>query len=302
MKTDLLKNLIVVLFSITSLAACTTRSEQSSNDTEDGFSFAFLTDIHLKPESLPAFEMVTDTVNQMDIDFVLTGGDLVYDVLRGNKEKSDALFTLYKEASSKIKVPVYHCIGNHELFGIYEESVEDSLHPDYKYGMFERYFGDTYYSFDHKGWHFVVLNSIEEKNQRYIGSISEEQIDWLKDDLSKINPGTPLAIALHIPLVTTMRQIYPNPSNATGYKGLRNQDKLMEVLDNYNLKLVLQGHLHWLEDINVMGKTRYITGGAVAGRPSWKGKRHGEEGFLKINISGEDISWDFIDYGWDNPS
>ena len=75
----------------------------------------------------------------------------------------------------------------------------------------------------------------------------------------------------------------------------------MEIIDDYNLKLVLQGHLHWIEDINVMGKTRYITGGAVAGRPSWKGKRHGEEGFLKITISGDDISWDFIDYGWDNP-
>ena len=75
----------------------------------------------------------------------------------------------------------------------------------------------------------------------------------------------------------------------------------MEIVKDHNLKLVLQGHLHWLEDIHVMGKTRYITGGAVAGRPSWKGKRHGEEGFLKINIVGTDISWVFIDYGWDNP-
>jgi 3',5'-cyclic AMP phosphodiesterase CpdA len=250
---------------------------------------------------LEAFEMVMDTVNKLDIDFVLTGGDMVYDVLRGNKSKSDSLFTLYKNSIEIINVPVYNCIGNHELFGIYEESVEDSLHPDYKYGMYERYLGKTYYSFDHKGWHFLVLNSIEEKNKRYIGSISEEQLAWLKEDLAKVSPETPLAIALHIPLVSTFAQIYPKPSNSGGYKGLRNQAKLMEILENYNLKLVLQGHLHWLEDINVMGKTRYITGGAVAGRPSWKGKRHGEEGFLKINISDDDISWNFIDYGWDNP-
>ena len=226
---------------------------------------------------------------------------MVYDVLRGNKSRSDTLFTLYKNTSEKINVPVYNCIGNHELFGIYEESVEDSLHPDYKYGMYERYFGKTYYSFDHKGWHFVVLNSIEEQNKRYIGSISEEQLLWLKEYLAKIYPDTPLVITLHIPLVSTFPQIYPKPSNSGGYKGLRNQARLMEIVEGYNLKLVLQGHLHWLEDINVMGKTRYITGGAVAGRPSWKGKRHGEEGFLKIHIAGEEISWDFIDYGWENP-
>ena len=288
---------------IISLVSCNQSNREKFAVDKDGFSFAFMTDIHLKPESLEAFEMVIDTVNKMDIDFVLTGGDMVYDVLRGNKAKSDSLFELYKESTAKINAPVYNCIGNHELFGIYEESVEDSLHPDYKCGMYERHLGRTYYSFDHKGWHFIVLNSIEEENKRYVGSISEDQLIWLKEDLSKISAETPIAITLHIPLVSAIRQIHPKPSNSGGYKGLRNQDKLMDIVNDYNLKLVLQGHLHWLEDINVMGKTRYITGGAVAGRPSWKGKRHGEEGFLKINISGEkEIAWDFIDYGWDNPS
>ena len=165
MNMRILKNILLLCCLSFAFSACTVSSDQSSNSDEEGFSFAFLTDIHLKPESLKAFEMVIDTVNQLDIDFVLTGGDMVYDVLRGNKSRSDSLFTLYKESTEKINVPVYNCIGNHELFGIYEESVEDSLHPDYKYGMYERYFGKTYYSFDHKGWHFVVLNSIEEQKQ-----------------------------------------------------------------------------------------------------------------------------------------
>jgi 3',5'-cyclic AMP phosphodiesterase CpdA len=284
------------------VASCKNVDHHEGSVSETDFSFVFMTDIHLKPESLPAFGMVIDTINKMDVDFVLTGGDLVYDVLRGNKVKSDALFDLYKEASAKINVPVYHCIGNHELFGIYEESVEDSLHPDYLYGMYERHLGKTYYSFDHKGWHFVVLNSIEEENQRYVGSISKEQLDWLQQDLKTVDQKTPIAFVSHIPLVSTFPQIYPKPSNVGGYQGLRNQDQLMEIVKNHNLKLVLQGHLHWLEDLNVMGKTRYITGGAIAGRPSWKGKRHGEEGFLKIKVIEDEISWEFIDYGWDNPS
>jgi hypothetical protein len=145
-----------------------------------------------------------------------------------------------------------------------------------------------------------VLNSLDAENQRYIGSIDEAQLEWLRNDLTKIDRDTPIAISLHIPLVSTFPQIHRKSDNARGYRGLRNQAKLMEILGDYNLKLVLQGHLHWLEDLNIMGKTRYITGGAVAGRPSWKGKRHGEEGFLKITISGEELSWDFVDYGWDN--
>jgi len=283
------------------LMACNNLNKPLQSDAEDEFSFAFLTDIHLKPESVEAFEMVIDTVNNMNVDFVLTGGDLVYDVLRGNQQHADSLFALFKSMADQFDVPLYPCMGNHELFAIYEESPEDSLHPDYKYGMYERYFGDTYYSFDHKGWHFLVLNSLDAENQRYIGSISEGQLEWLREDLSGVDADTPIAIALHIPMMTTFRQVFPKPTNTEGYRGLRNQGKLMEIMKDYNLKLVLQGHLHWLEDINVMGKTRYITGGAVAGRPSWKGKRHGEEGFLKLTISGTDISWSFIDYGWDNP-
>ena len=46
-------------------------------------------------------------------------------------------------------MPVYNTMGNQDLFDIYEESPEDESHPDYKYGLFERYLGDTYYSFDH---------------------------------------------------------------------------------------------------------------------------------------------------------
>ena len=78
-----------------------------------------------------------------------------------------------------------------------------------------------------------------------------------------------------------------------------NREEILHLFDNHNLKLVLQGHVHWLEDINKMGRTRFITGGAVAGRPSWKGAKYNEEGFLNIHIGENDeITWDYIDYGW----
>jgi len=65
------------------------------------------------------------------------------------------------------------------------------------------------------------------------------------------------------------------------------------------LKLVLQGHLHYLEDINVANKIHFITGGAVSAS-WWNGPRGPvEEGFLLLRIKGEDIEWEYVDYGWE---
>ena len=54
-----------------------------------------------------------------------------------------------------------------------------------------------------------------------------------------------------------------------------------------------------MEDVFLAEKTHFITGGAVAGRPTWKGTIFSEEGFMLIKIRGEEITWDYIDYGWE---
>ena len=305
-----MKNLSL-LFLFTLFVACQPSEKPIATKADnDSFSFIFMTDIHYQPErgASQAFEIAIDTANKLDADFVLTGGDLVYDVLRGNFDRSDSLFKMYKKATERLKMPIYHCIGNHELFGIYKESPEDSTHPDYKYGMFERHFGDTYYSYDHKGWHFIVLNSIDERDQRYIGIINEQEMEWLRKDLAGVDKETPIAIALHIPLVSSYKQIYPgNPSTEVPNElWVYNRDEVLNLFKDYNLKLVLQGHLHWIEDINVQNKTRFITGGSIAGRPSWRrvddrgdGKYYNEEGFMYFTIKGKEISWEYIDIGWE---
>lgn len=107
-------------------------------------------------------------------------------------------------------------------------------------------------------------------------------------------------MALHLPLISVLRQIYPRPeSEISNELWVSNSNEILDVFQNHNLKLVLQGHLHWVEDIYLHeSDTRFITGGAIAGRPSWRGFRHGPPGFLVINIKDQDISWEFIDYGW----
>ncbi|MEM9141952.1 MAG: metallophosphoesterase [Bacteroidota bacterium] len=271
---------------------------EAENPDKEGFEFAFLTDIHLKPElnAPKGFQMAIDKVNDMKPDFVLTGGDLVYDVMRGNYEKSEALFQLYKTMSEGFKMPVYNCIGNHDLFGIYEESPEDHTHPDYKYGMWERHFGKTYYAFDHKGWHFITLNSLDvTENKRYKGIYNQEQLRWLAKHLQKVDTKVPIVITTHLPIICAYGQFH----GKAGSRNVSNGHEVIRLLENHNLKLILQGHIHWKEYAHINDRFHILTGGSIAGN-GWKGRRHNtKEGFVKIKVSGSDFGWEYIDHGWE---
>jgi 3',5'-cyclic-AMP phosphodiesterase len=294
---------------------CTyTENKTAITEQKDGFAFVFMTDIHFQPEHnyshLPqdpeysphkAISMVIDTVNKLKADFVIIGGDLVFDAMRGQK-RADSLYAGFKNATKNFAMPVHHVIGNHDLFGIYKESNISRNDPEFKYGKYQRQIGNTYYSFDHKGWHFIILNSLDEKDQRYIGMINEDQKLWLKDDLANVGPNTPIVVATHLPFISTLRQFYPRQEDQSMNNDfwIHNRNEILDMFDNYNLKLVLQGHLHWVEEVYIYEKdTRFLTGGSIAGRPSWRGIRKGEPpGFLLINVENQNVSWSFIDYGW----
>ena len=77
-----------------------------------------------------------------------------------------------------------------------------------------------------------------------------------------------------------------------------NSKEVLDLFKGYNLKLVLQGHLHTVEDIYIDG-IHFITAGAVSAR-WWTGPNMGfEEGFMLINVKGEDFDWKYVDYGWE---
>ncbi|MFS4418041.1 metallophosphoesterase family protein [Maribacter sp. 2307ULW6-5] len=265
----------------------------------DSFQFAFLTDIHIKPEmnAPKGFQMAIDTVNKLSPDFVLTGGDLVYDAMRGNHSKCESLFTLYKSLAKGFQMPVYNCIGNHDLFGIYEESPETENHPDHKYGMWERHFGKTYYSFDHKGWHFITLNSLDvTEKKRYEAVFHQQQMQWLKEDLRKLERTTPIVVTTHIPMICTYSQLNGGDNTRT----VKNAPEAFKLFEDHNLKLILQGHIHWKEYGQVNDRFHFLTGGSIAGN-GWKGRRHNtKEGFVMVKVTGTEFSWEYIDHGWED--
>lgn len=70
------------------------------------------------------------------------------------------------------------------------------------------------------------------------------------------------------------------------------------MFDNKNLKLVLQGHMHLYEEIKVKG-VQFITAGAISAS-WWGGPYYGtEEGYLKVDINGNNFDWEYVDYGWE---
>ncbi|MFC2124814.1 metallophosphoesterase family protein [Bacteroidota bacterium] len=299
-----MKKLIISLLLTFFIFRCDQKpGEKTETEVEEGFTFAFLTDIHLQPElnAIEGFKQAIDTVNKLNPDFVITGGDLVADALGVPFERADALYNLYKEVSAEFKMPVYNTMGNHEVFGLYEDSGIDPSHKEYNENMFENRIGKRYYSFDHKGWHFMVLDGIgTDKGRHYYGGIDDEQIEWIKSELAELDKDTPIVLRTHIPFITAQTQLVRGTLAANGEGSvITNGREVLLLFYEYNLKLVLQGHLHFLEDIYVDNKVHFITGGAVSAS-WWNGPRGAvEEGFLLLRIKGEEVDWEYVDYGWE---
>jgi hypothetical protein len=58
--------------------------------------------------------------------------------------------------------------------------------------------GTGWYSFTHKGVHFIGLNNSLQIDA--LGKLGPEQLNWLKSDLSGLSSSTPIVIFAHIPL------------------------------------------------------------------------------------------------------
>lgn len=301
-KSTFSKFAVILLISLLLITSCRNKKTGSESVPEYTFSFAFLTDIHLQPEknAVEGFQQAIDTLNKLKPDFVITGGDLIMDVLAQTEGRADTLYNLYLEAIKEIDMPIYNTIGNHELFGIYEKSGIDPSHELYGDKMFGNRIGEKHYAFNHKGWRFYILDAIDETEERtYYGHIDQKQMDWLKQDLNSVDKNTPIAISVHIPFITVQTQLLQGPLAPNGPGGvITNGQEVLELFKDFNLKLVLQGHLHFLEDIYAQG-IHFITGGAVCAA-WWNGPRNGmEEGFLMVDVDDEKIDWRYIDFGWE---
>src|ERR1700743_2704706 len=161
---------------------------------QEGIEFLFITDTHLQPElnAAQGCEMAFKKARTIKADFVLQGGDHVFDAMNVPKERARSIFDLYGKTEQDLGMKVYHTCGNHDCFGISSKGAIPQGDQLYGKKMFEEHFGRAYYSFDHKGVHFLVLDSVQPKADAtgYSGHIDDAQLAWLADDLSKTAKGT----------------------------------------------------------------------------------------------------------------
>jgi 3',5'-cyclic AMP phosphodiesterase CpdA len=266
----------------------------------ESFTFAHFTDIHIEPERHAAqgAGMCFDRISSLRPEFSLCGGDLVFDSNETPRQKGIELFDLYQSTTKRLSMPVYSIPGNHDVFGLSNKSGVAASDPLYGKKMFEDRIGKRYSTFAHKGWHFILLDSIGiTAENSFIGLVDEEQMEWLRVQLQAIGPKAPIVMMTHVPVVSAVMQIVPDPWKTPQTYLLQNSQQVLDAIAPYNVKMVLQGHTHIREEV-VYNGCRFITSGAVCGN-WWKGPRCGNpEGFAMLTVKGQEISWRYETYGF----
>jgi len=288
-----------------SAAFARARAERAKRDRRPkaDFAVAFLTDMHVDANLGAPQGFAKAVQNAFDRphppEVLVTGGDLAMDCLAVGTTEADAQYALFDAPLAGIKVPTHHTMGNHDLLGVHEKS---GLQPDHpKYG--KKYFCErvkqdhAYHSFDHEGWHFAILDSLGIEGRDYIGWVDDEQLKWLADDLAA--SAKPTVVFMHVPLWSNLIEMKRGIDEPIP-KGLSvvNAHQVAPILQDSQTRLVLAGHLHINETFLYKG-IEYSNVGAVSGN-WWKGAREGfEEGYARLEFRGDQVSWEYIDYGWE---
>lgn len=178
-------------------------------------------------------DLITPLIgNPYDVDFGLTMGDVVYDNL--------AIYERHKTMMGLMDIPQWYLPGNHDI----NFESPNALFANETYKL---HFGPTYYSFNHGNVHFVALNNVEYAGQdkefdddgSYRGYISDNQLYWLRQDLSHVPHDKLIVIATHIPLIA---EADDGRSPAATGPGTKNLDRLLEILEPFEHIYGLAGH------------------------------------------------------------
>jgi 3',5'-cyclic AMP phosphodiesterase CpdA len=278
--------------------------------------FAHFTDLHITPDrpSEPGMKKAFETAQADGIEMILTGGDLIMDSFATKREQVDREWALlHKLFAEHCKVPVEHCLGNHDIFGFCLSKAGlkgDEADFGYTRALAELKLAERWRSFDRNGWHFIVLSSVERDPKDecgYLAYLNDEQRAWLEADLAATK--LPTVVVSHVPIVTVTPAVRGGETERKNDKtvisgGLVHLDAptVHGVFRKAgNVKLVLSGHTHLIDRCEADGVT-YCCSGAVCGG-WWKPhKTYCEPTYALIDLN-TDGSFDYRikPTGWTNP-
>jgi hypothetical protein len=192
---------------------------------EHDFFFLQLSDTHWgfqgppNPHADVTLERAVAVINAADVqpDFIVFTGDLTH-TTDDATERRDRM-ARFRDIVSKLKVKDLRFLpGEHDAA------------PDHG-DAFRQAFGETRYSFDHKGVHFVAIDNVSSGG----AGIGADQLQWLATDLSRLPAQMPVVAFAHRPLF----DLFPDWDWWT-----RDGAQAIEVLGRRDDVTVFYGHIH----------------------------------------------------------
>lgn len=185
-------------------------------------------------ESVAKMTECVTLMNDRKVDFLIETGDIKDEDQPSSEKNSLKYLETIEKVFARFQGKRYHVLGNHDLDSI---SKPQFLARTENTGIVR---GATYYSFDLKGLHFIVLDA----NYTADGSdydhghfhwndinIPRKELIWLENDLA--STPKPVIVFVHQPL---------DSDNAIG---ISNAASVRRVLEHRGTVLaVFQGHYH----------------------------------------------------------
>lgn len=211
------------------IGSAVTEAAQMSKMKGVDFSFIQISDSHIgfnkeaNPDVTATLQVAVDRINAATArpDFLLHTGDISQ---LSKPSEFDTAEQVLKGANAG---KIFYVPGEHDV-----------LADDGKQYM-ERFGQDTqgkgYYSFDHKGVHFIGLVNVLNLKAGGLGSLGSEQLEWLERDVKHLKTSTPIIVFAHIPLWS----IYPD----WGW-GTDDSAQALGYLKRFGSVSVLNGHIH----------------------------------------------------------
>jgi 3',5'-cyclic-AMP phosphodiesterase len=212
------------------------------------FTFVQLSDSHIgfnkpaNPDARATFAEAIAKVKALPVqpDFLIHTGDITQ--LSRDNEFDDA-----DQMLKATGLPVFFVPGEHDM-----------LDPDGGKAYLDR-FGKTakgagWYSFDHRGVHFVALVNVADLKPGGMGNLGPEQLAWLKNDLAGRSSSTPIVVFAHIPLWTVYAE--------WGW-GTDDAAEALKLLARFGSVTVLNGHIHQITQ-KIEGRVAFHTARSTA--------------------------------------
>jgi len=202
---------------------------QAAEKAAAGFSFLQISDSHVgfnkpaNPDALGTLKEAIGKVNGLLAKpaFMIHTGDITHLSKPGQFDDAEKVI-------GEAKLDVHYVPGEHDV--IDEENGKAYLE---RYGKMTK--GTGWYSFDAGGVHFIGLVNVANLKAGGMGSLGDEQLAWLADDLKGKPTSTPVVVFAHIPLWA----VYPQ----WGW-GTDDSEQALSYLKRFGSVTVLNGHIH----------------------------------------------------------